>query len=517
MLKLARTHILSVALSLALVTATAGGVQTPLGVSNPAPTAKRNGGAAASAAASTSNAAIARVMAGLKPAITVKGAAPVVFALADRLAHYKVPGVSIAVVDHGRIVWARGIGVKEAGTSDPVTATTLFQAASISKPVTATAMLRLVAAGKLALDTPVNEYLKSWKLPDNALTANEAVTLRRIVSHSAGLTVHGFPGYAVTDAIPTIPQILDGAAPANTAAVRVDAVPGSLSRYSGGGTTIEQLLMTDVTGEAFPVLMRQLVLEPSGMTDSGYEQPLPLAKRGREAAGHRADGSMIPGRWHVYPEMAAAGLWTTPTDLLKWAMQISAARAGRATSLLPQALATQMLTAHKGSFGLGPQVHGSGEGLYFEHGGANEGFRCQVMYFPESGQGAAVMTNGDSGSGLANEILYALAAEYHWSGFAPRLIEPLAVDAATLEHYAGSYLLAAPDGGAQALRITVTRVAERIFAEAPPFMPRTDLLLLTPDKAVALESGLELGFGTAADGTIDRLELAGMTLRREPR
>jgi len=384
---------------------------------------------------------IARVTAGLRPAITVKGEAAGKFTLAERMALYKVPGVSIAVVDSGRIVWARGFGLKEVGTADSVTQTTLFQAASISKPVAATALLRLAEEGKLSLDAPVNEYLKGWKVPDNRFTAKEKVTLRRIVAHYAGLTVHGFPGYAAGDSIPTVPQILDGLKPANTPAVRVDTFPGSHWSYSGGGITVEQLAMTDVTGEPFPALLKRLVLDPIGMTNSGYDQPLPAAKKGQEAAGYRPDGSMIAGRWHTYPEMAAAGLWTTPTDLLKWAMEIAAAKAGKSTKVLSQKMATEMLTVQKAPSGLGPMLHGSGHAFYFEHGGSNEGYRCEVMYFPEIGRGAAVMTNSDAGSAVAQEVLYALAAEYHWPEYAPREIERVTLDSATVHAMLGSYTI----------------------------------------------------------------------------
>ncbi len=368
----------------------------------------------------TTGTAIDRVTAGLRPGSVVKGRPVPLFQLAERMQHYHVPGVSIAVVDSGRIAWARGFGVKEVGTTDSVTAATLFQAASISKPVAATAMLQLVEEGRLDLDTPVNRYLTSWQVPENAFTAREPVTLRRIVSHSAGLTVHGFPGYAAGEPLPSVPQILDGEPPANTPPVRVDTLPGAISRYSGGGVTVEQLVLTDVTGEPFPALMKHLVLDPAGMTRSTYEQPLPVHRRGEEAAGYRVDGARVEGRWHTYPEMAAAGLWTTPTDLLKWAMAVAAARDGASDALLSPEMASQMLTPQKADFGLGPGLGGSGSGFHFGHGGANEGFRCQLIYFPETGQGAAVMTNGDGGSELAQEILLAVASEYGWSDYLPR-------------------------------------------------------------------------------------------------
>ena len=202
--------------------------------------------------------AMAAVAAGLRPPLAIQGAPEVVYRLADRMSHYHVPGVSVAVVDSGRIVWASGFGVKEAGTADSVSASTIFQAASISKPVAATAMLRLVEAGKVSLDSAVNVYLTSWKLPGNKFTAKQAVTLRLIASHSAGLTISGFPGYKAGDSVPTVPQVLDGAKPANTGPVRVDVEPGKIMRYAGGGTTIMQLALTDVTGEPFPVLMKRL-------------------------------------------------------------------------------------------------------------------------------------------------------------------------------------------------------------------------------------------------------------------
>jgi len=435
--------------------------------------------------APNADAAIARVTAGLRKGIAIKGEAPVTFSLAERMAHYKVPGVSIAVVDSGRIVWARGFGLKESGTADSVTAETIFQAASISKPVAATGMLRLVEEGKLALDAPINDYLKSWKLPDNKFTEKEKVTLRRIVAHNAGLTVHGFPGYASTDSVPTVPQLLDGAKPANTDAVRVDTFPGAITRYSGGGITIEQLAMTDVTGEAFPALLKRLVLDPIGMTNSGYDQPLAAPRTAKAAAGYRPDGKMVEGRWHTYPEMAAAGLWTTPTDLLKWSMEIAAARAGTSTKVLSQKMATEMLT--------------------------NEGYRAQVTYFPELGRGAAVMTNSDNGSALAQEILFAIAAEYKWVDFGPREIAPIAADSAALDPLTGTYATDKPEK----IRVSLTREGGKLFIEEPKYVPRTEVRLLEAGKAIAIETGMEFIFLTDAKGAITGIDLPPMKLTRQ--
>ncbi|MDQ6892110.1 MAG: beta-lactamase family protein [Acidobacteriota bacterium] len=242
--------------------------------------------------------------------------------LEERMRHYKVEGVSVAVFRGFRVVWTEARGFADRETKQPATPETLFQAGSISKPVAATAVLRKVEAGELDLGRDVNAYLKSWKLPESPAAAGKKATLERILSHSAGLTVRGFPGYAVGEPVPTVSQVLDGAPPANTAPVRIDVEPGTRYRYSGGGYTIAQLALTDVTGKPFPELMRQLVLEPSGMTSSTYAQPLPPEKLRLAAAGYRRDGTPIAGKRHTYPEMAAAGLWTTAGDLARFAIAI---------------------------------------------------------------------------------------------------------------------------------------------------------------------------------------------------
>lgn len=465
---------------------------------------------ASSPATPNDSTVVARVTSSLRTGVAIKGAPPARYTLAERMTRYKVPGVSVAVVDSGRIVWARGYGVKEVGTNDSVTPSTIFQAASISKPVAATGMLRLVDEGKLALDTPVNDYLKSWKLPDNKFTATEKVTLRRIASHSAGLTVHGFPGYAVTDSIPTVPQVLDGVKPANTGPVRVDTTPGSINRYSGGGTTIEQLVMSDVTGEDFSALMKRLVLDPIGMTNSGYDQPLPNEKRAQAAAAYKGDGTMIAGRWHIYPEKAPAGLWTTPTDLMKWAMEITAARAGKSTKVLSQKAATEMLTVQKEPAGIGPMLHNKGNAFYFEHGGANEGYRAQVIYFPELGKGAAVMTNSDEGSAVAQELLFAIAAEYKWPEYGPREIEIVPTDSVALDKLVGAYAMTSP----MKARIQVTREGTKLFIYEPQYIAKTEIVMLGNDKAIAPETGLEGTFTRGADGRADRFAIGDMTFKR---
>ena len=340
--------------------------------------------------------------------------APLRMSLQEVMALYKVPGLSMAIVDGYRITKAKAYGIADAASGTPVTDKTLFQAGSISKPVAAAAALYLVERGALALDEDVNVKLKSWKVPESEYTKSEKVTLRRLMSHSAGLTVHGFPGYDVEEPLPTLVQILDGEKPANTAPIRVDIVPGTKTRYSGGGVTVEQLLLMDVTGKPFPELMRETVLERIGMTDSNYAQPLPPTWAERTATGTRADGKHVHGRWHIYPEMAAAGLWTTATDLAKFAIEIAQSKRGEANHVLSTKMTSEMLTPVLDEAGLGFFLSKENPGE-FGHGGADEGFQALLTMNWETGKGLVVMANSDRGIAVAALVRQAVAREYGWN------------------------------------------------------------------------------------------------------
>jgi CubicO group peptidase (beta-lactamase class C family) len=342
------------------------------------------------------------------------GKPPMQMSLQQLMDDFKVPGFSIAVIDDYKIAWAKAYGVTDVGSQNPVTSTTLFQAGSISKPVAATGTLWLVAQGKLSLDQNVNEKLKTWKVPENEFTTTQKVTLRRLMSHTAGVTVHGFPGYDVDDPIPTLIQVLNGEKPANTAPVRVDVVPGTTERYSGGGITIEQQLVLDVTGEPFPEFMRKTVFEKIGMKDSSYLQPLPAAEANRTAAGTRTDGTMVHGRWHIYPEMAAAGLWTTPTDLAKFAIEIALSKQGRANHVLSEPMATEMLTPVMDTNALGFFLEKQNPGQ-FGHNGDDEGFQAMLTMNVDSGKGIAIMANSEWGILIGNLVVARVAKEYQWN------------------------------------------------------------------------------------------------------
>jgi CubicO group peptidase (beta-lactamase class C family) len=327
---------------------------------------------------------------------------------------FNVPGLSIAVIDNFQIAWVKGYGVIGADSKTPVTPKTLFQAGSISKPVTAAAALSMVEAGKLSLDQNVNEQLKSWKVPDNEFTQTQKVTLRRLMSHTAGLTIHGFPGYDVDAPLPTVVQVLNGEKPANTAPVRVDAIPGTKAVYSGGGVTIEQLLMIDVSGKPFPALLHETVLEKVGMADSSYEQPLPLGRASATAWGTYVDGKPVHGKWHIYPEMAAAGLWTTPTDLARFAIEIALSKNGKSNRILSQKMTNEMLTPVMDQVGLGFFLEKDNPGV-FGHNGADEGFQALLTMNYDTGKGVVIMADSDNGIAVAGQLLRSVATEYGWN------------------------------------------------------------------------------------------------------
>jgi CubicO group peptidase (beta-lactamase class C family) len=445
---------------------------------------------------------IARIESGLRFPVAIRGKTPPRMRLDQRMLVHKVPGVSIAVIDSFRIVWARGYGVREAGGSDSVTTETLFQAASISKPVAALAALRLVQEGVLDLDEDVNRKLKSWKIPESPFTATQPVTLRRLLSHSAGLTVHGFRGYAATEAVPTFLQIVNGEAAANSRAIRVDTFPGARWRYSGGGYTVMQQVLVDVSGKSFPELMRTKVLNPLGMTRSTYEQPLPPHLLGTAASGHRSDGTVVPGKWHTYPEMAAAGLWTTPTDLARYAIHVQLATRDRSNGVLSQSTTGQMLTVQSGTYGLGPSLGGQGQDASFSHGGANEGFRAFFIAFPARGQGAAIMTNSDAGGALATEILRAIAEEYGWPSQRPVEKTVVAVSPETPKRIAGRYVFeTAPN-----VFIIVTADSGRVLAEVTGQF-KTEIFPESETKYFSVDRDVEVTFGPQEAGKITTLVL----------
>jgi len=352
--------------------------------------------------------------------------------LAGRMAHYGVPGVSFAVIQDYEIEWAKGYGVLEAGSEEAVTLGTLFNAGSILKPVSAAAALALVERGELELDGDVNDKLISWHIPDNAYTAEQKATLRRLLSHSAGLT-DGFTNRSSGDAEPdyvapageaptvTIQQMLDAEPGVDVdGPTRVTMVPGTEWRYANADYAILSLLVADVAGKPFPQFMDETVLAPLGMASSTFEQPLPEGLRARAATEHYESGQPFDGKRHHYP---IGGLWATPSDLARFAIEIMRAYKGRSSKVLSPQMAREMLTPQidtqgdllGDSFGLGVQLGGTERSFRLVHTGGTWGSTCVLWVYPETGQGAVVMTNSAGNQGILRfEILVSIANEYGW-------------------------------------------------------------------------------------------------------
>lgn len=375
---------------------------------------------------------------GLRPSVTAPGEAVPRWSLAERMRHYKVPGVAVAVLKNGEVVQAAGYGVRQAGTQDKVDGDTLFSVGSISKVATATTTLRLVAQGKLDLDRNVDDYLKRWKVPASAEVPQPRITLRMLMSHTAGLGVHGFEDYQPDDPLPTLVQVLDGQKPAKGEAVRFKQAPGTVVDYSGGGITVEEVAIEDATGKTLRQLAEEQVFAPLGMRRSTFESPLSAA-RGNIAKAHNGEGvpEALPRGWQTFAETAASGLWTSANDLGKLVGGLIESYQGR-SDFLPQPLAAEMMTeVSPGAFGLGPGLGGHGRGRYFFHGGANDSYRAFMEGYPETGDGFVILTNGSNGSQLHAEIRNALSDAIGLG--AHPLIQAVAPRVPPSPDYAGRY------------------------------------------------------------------------------
>ncbi|WP_445385349.1 serine hydrolase domain-containing protein [Robiginitalea sp. IMCC44478] len=382
---------------------------------------------------------IAAIENSLLPAIKVAGDSAAHYNIYDRMQFYKVPGISIAVVAAGKLKWAKGYGLANTQTGEKVTVATLFQAGSISKPVAALAALHLVDQGILELDTDVNDYLRDWQIPETDYTKTEKVTLRRLLTHTAGVTVHGFPGYMQKDTFPDIIAVLDGKG--NTPPIRVDTIPGSMWRYSGGGYTIMEKMVEDISGLVLEAYMGKHILPELGMENSTYQQPLGPDFTDRASAAYDSEGKIIEGLWHNYPEQAAAGLWTTPSDLGRYIIEIQEIAAGKRDGVLSGEMVSEMLNKHMGEWGLGPALLKEGDSLLFGHGGKNAGFSNNMIASAHHGNGIIVMTNADQGTSLMGEITRGISDYYQWEMASPREVVLTATEAGVIQGLTGNYIL----------------------------------------------------------------------------
>lgn len=440
--------------------------------------------APAEAAGGPSNAHTRYVETNLQPAVIKPGAKP--FSLAERMRQYDVPGLSVAVIHNGKLDWARGWGLRDTATCSPVTPDTAFQAASISKVITATLALRLVEQGKIGLDRNINEALHSWQLPTDPKLAPNGVTLRELLSHTAGLGVHGFAGYLPDAPLPTPVQILDGASPSNSEPVRSVLPAGAQFQYSGGGYVLTQLALADVSGMPFAELAQRELLRPLGMTRSAYAQPPSPTIRADMAFGH-ANGGPIPGNYHVYPELGPAGLWTSAGDLARLLLDIQASAAGNKSHRLSPAMAREMLTPVKDNWGLGTALYTTGAPR-FGHDGVNEGFQSFMVAYAGKGEGIVVLTNGDQGRRLIDEVVRAVATDYGWPDIAAPATEEKTLSLAELSKAAGRFV----GGGFDAV---LEARPEGLFANAgAPVSER--LVALSPTRFRSESMGVTVEFAS---------------------
>ena len=426
--------------------------------------------------------------------------------LGELMERFHVPGVSVAVIRDFEIHWAKGYGTRDVETGAPVDTETVFQAASISKPVAAMAVLRAVQDGLFGLDDDINDVLTSWKLDGGDLTAERPVTPRSLTSHTSGLgDGFGFPGYDPADPLPTVVQILDGHELSNVGRVFMERPPMSLMEYSGGGVTVMQLALSDARGRPFADVLREDVLRPIGMTRSAYEQPISPERARNAARAHDREGRSRGARWHVYPELAAAGLWTTPSDLARFAIEVQRSARGESNRVLARATVQEMLSpVGVGDFAVGFTISKMGQGWYFSHGGSNWGFRALLMGHKVKGYGLAIMTNADQGGAVAAELSRRIQEVYEWDSVAepaPRGYRPpverteIPVSEEVLRAYVGSYELS-PD-----LSVVVTLEGGRLHVQ-PTGQSKLPLFAEAPDRFFLRAANVQVSFTRDASGAV---------------
>jgi CubicO group peptidase (beta-lactamase class C family) len=381
---------------------------------------------------------IARVETNLSGGMVIDGK---LYTLSERMKHYNVAGLSVAVIDNYQIVWAKGYGYADKKEERKVTANTLFEPGSISKSLNAVAILQLAQQGKLDLYQDINQYLVNWKFPYDTVSHGKKITTAQLLSHTAGLGVHGFPGYQRDSAIAAVTDILDGRAPSHTEAVRSVTEPGKESRYSGGGILITQQMLTDLTKQQYEQYIYEHVLRPLGMTNSSYNQPPAVSQRKNLATGYKSNGNEVPGKYFVYPEKAAAGLWTTPTDICKYILEIQQAYQGKSSKVLNQEMVKLHVTPYKNDVAMGTFIQNRNGEKYFDHTASNEGFSGLFIGGLTNGKGAAIFVNSDDAT-IAFELVNSIAIAYNWAGFKkPEQITTVPVNDSITSKYIGEYIL----------------------------------------------------------------------------
>ncbi len=366
---------------------------------------------------------IRKVETGLIKRVYIEGDST--WSIEERMEHYGIPGVSVAVINKGKIEWAKGYGVVDKESKSPVTEQTLFQASLLGMPVTAYGALSLVEQNKVTLHENINSYLKSWKLPDNEFTRDRKATIKNLLNHSAGINLHAIPGYSPDSPVPTLVEILNGTPPAKNSQVLVNKEPDESIYISAAGYAIIQQMMTDIQDKPFPDIMRELVLQPLEMNHSTFDQPLTTEHLAMAATGYLEDGSMVEGRAHSYPSMASNGLWATASDIAKFVINIQQTLKGESNRGLSRDMTELMVTPYgisgygpRFKYGLGFQVIPIKDETYLRHWGWNTGFYAQIAAHRDKGFGVVVLTNSTFPD-FNDELIRSVARAYAWDDYVP--------------------------------------------------------------------------------------------------
>ncbi len=435
---------------------------------------------------------IERVENGLLPPILLHGQETQRMSLRERLEHYQVQGLSVAIIDDFELAWAKGYGVVLAGGKEAVTTDTLFQAGSISKPVAALVALRVVATGRVALEDPVNDHLTSWQLPDSPAGGPEPVRLHHLLTHSAGLEPHTFPPAPSGKKSPPLVELL------GPVVKRVEP-PGLRFGYSNPAYGLLEQLLIDATGQPFAQLARREVFAPLGMGGSNFAAVLPPPLFARAAHGHDGDGAPIDGKGTIVPA-ALGGLWTTPADLCRFLLGVFQANRSR-VDFLPRQLAAGMVTRQFEDRGFGTEIDGAGEALRIHHGGGLPGFSAFFVGYPVTGQGAVVMNNsGRRGWRMMHEILRSVAVEYGWPDYVHER-QLVAMSPETFAAYAGNY-----EFEVNGMKMRIYAKGGRFYRGTYEMLPVSETLFVVPKAGDELEfirdsTGRVTGFVYGQPGT----------------
>jgi len=386
--------------------------------------------------------AIQSVENGLTTALQIDGDST--WTVEERMEHYGIPGMSIAVIHNGEIAWTKGYGVMNRESNEPVTSKTLFQASALSIPVTAYGVLRMVENEVVDLDENINNYLQSWQLPDNEFTAESKATIRNLLNHSAGVNLHATPMYSQDSLRPNLIEVLDGTYPAKNEPIAINKEPDESFYISYTGYGIIQQMMLDVADRPFSEQMDELVLEPLGMANSTYNSSLSPEQGDKAATAYKEDGTMVQGKWYIHPIPASRGIWTTAEDLAKFLVHLQQTLKGNRSEGLSQEMTELMVTPHSVSsygpgaeYGLGMQLFKRQEEQYMRHWGWNTGYYSEMIAHREKEYGVVVMTNTTFPEFNA-EVIRAVAQTYAWEHFVP-VHKRVALDLSLADQLIGIY------------------------------------------------------------------------------